>query len=253
MTVSPRNEASESSLTELTADQIRAVPTILLSPSRIPTIVVMLQKTNSLAAEQYRLLAHALEKLTQESSGTTMAVSSASAGEGKTVTSINLAFALAETKIRKIALVDADLRGGLVTETLGMGNLPGLTDVLSGRLELHAVIRRVEKNLDVLPSGPETPHPLGLIRSATWHQLVKALRAHYDCIVVDCPPLCGSDEMPVLEDVIDKVVVVVRSGVSREESVREALGKITPGKLAGFVLNDAPIVERRDRYTKREF
>jgi Mrp family chromosome partitioning ATPase len=73
------------------------------------------------------------------------------------------------------------------------------------------------------------------------------LRAHFDFIVMDCPPICIADEMSVLEDVMDKLIMVVRSGFSREETVRDALSRISTRKLCGFVLNDAPLPERRYR------
>ncbi len=247
-----KNEPQIPSRMELTADHIRSVPMVLLSKARMPFTLVMMREPASPGAEQYRLLAHAVEKLIVEKPGLTIAVSSAVQGEGKTLTSINLAFALAETKLRRIALLDADFCGSCISETLGMGEIPGLTDVLQGSLDISAVVRRVEKNLAVFPGGVRTDHPLGLIRSLAWHQLIDSLRNHFDCIVVDCPPLCVSDEMSVLDDVIDKLLLVVRVGVSRQEAVRDALGRASQEKLAGLILNDAPLSEHRYRPYKRE-
>ncbi|MFH1017335.1 MAG: CpsD/CapB family tyrosine-protein kinase [Pseudomonadota bacterium] len=237
---------------ELTADHIRALPTMLLSPVRIPPVLVMLKEHNSPAAEQYRLLAHTVEKLIAEKPGITIGVSSAVEGEGKTVTSLNLALALAETKVRQVALIDADFRGGQVAQTLGLGEVPGLTEALQGSLQISRIVRRVEKNLVILPGGARTSQPLGLLRSAAWHELVGSLRAHFDCIVVDCPPICISEEMPVLDDIIDKLILVVRSGVTRQETLRDALDLVPPGKMAGLVLNAVPLSARRYRPYKRE-
>ncbi len=252
MSAPPKTETLPQNPTALTAEHLRSVPTVLLSPARTPSVLVMLKDPSSPGAEQYRLLAHAIERQIAEKPGVTIAVSSAVEGEGKTVTSINLAFALAETKVRRVALLDADLRGGRVAETLGMGEVPGLTEVMRGTLQIPGVVRRVEKNLAVFPSGAKTDHPLGFFRSLTWRELISSMRSHFDCIVIDCPPVCVSDDLPVLDDVIDRLLLVVRSGVSRQETIHEALGRISPEKLLGLILNDAPASARKYRTYKQE-
>ena len=248
-----KNEIQIEKLVEMSGEQLRSVPTVLLSRGRIPHVLAMLNRPESAAAEQYRLLAHTLEKLSAEGPGITIGVSSAVQGEGKTVTSLNLAFALAETRARNILLVDADFRGGRVAEILGLGELLGLTNVLQGQKAVVDVLRRIDKNLTVLPGGTPTAHPVGMIRSAAWRSLVTSLRNHFDCILFDCPPVCVSDEISVLGDVIDKFVLVVRSGLSRQESVKDALAKISGGKMVGFVLNDATASGDLHRTYNRDF
>lgn len=233
-------------------EPIRAVPTLLLAPNQIPLELVMLKESGSPAAEQYRLLAHALEKNQAKQVGLTIAVSSAVDGEGKTLTALNLAFALAESRVQRVLLCDVDFRGGCVTQALGLGNLPGITDVLTGQRPVNEVLRRVEKNLAVLPSGTPMSSPVGLLRSPAWRQLTDSVRGHFHFVVLDCPPLCMAEDMSVIDDVIDNILLVVRAGVSRQEMVRDALARIVPRKLVGFVLNDVVDTGKQYRSYKRE-
>jgi len=225
----------------LGVEQTRSAPTQILTPGRLSETLAMLKDPASLAAEQYRLLAHTMEKQRLAEGGTIIAVSSAVAGEGKTVTSTNLAFALAESKGTRVALCDLDLRGGRVSDVLGLDDLPGISDVLQEKRPASEILRRVDKNLAFLPSGKAVSHPLGLLRSSGWKTLVTSLRGNFNFVIFDCPPVCMSDDMLVIDDVVDKVLLVVRSGFSKAEEIRDAVARITGPKLAGFVLNDAPM------------
>jgi capsular exopolysaccharide synthesis family protein len=238
-------------LTEIS--ELRSAPTVLLSALRSSPTVVMLREKHSAAAEQYRLLAHAIERLARDGSGTTVALTSTVEGEGKTVTAINLAFALAETGTRKVALCDVDFRGGRVADTMGLGDLDGIIDVLSGKTPATDVVRRIDKNLALISAGTPTQHPLGHLRSPAWKALVASLRRHFDFILFDCPPVCMSDDLAVIEDVIDRAVLVVRSGATTTEAVQDALRRLPAEKVLGFVLNDAPLETKVYRPYKREF
>jgi protein-tyrosine kinase len=251
MTFPPKDRTNLEAIPSL-EEPLRQVPTLLLSAAQVPSELVMVNEPGSEAAEQYRLLAHALEKDHEGQAGRTIAVSSAVAGEGKTLTALNLAYALAETKSRQILLCDVDFRGGAVTRTLGLGDPAGITNLFQDATPLKELLRRLDKNLMVLPAGTPVQHPLGLLRSPIWSQLIESLRAHFQFIIMDCPPICGNEQMSVIDDVVDKYLLVVRAGYSRQETVRESLAGVVRGKVAGFVLNDVTDKGRSYGSYKRE-
>ena len=117
--------------------------------------VVSLTAPGSVAAEQYRSLYYRLERLREQRPMRLVAFTSALAGEGKTVTAVNLALTSARANPdRRILLIDADLRGGQVAEMLAFRARPGLSELLQGDAELREVVRRFKANrLAVIPSG----------------------------------------------------------------------------------------------------
>ncbi|MFH1263187.1 MAG: AAA family ATPase [Pseudomonadota bacterium] len=252
MTFPSKDRTNLEVVTPSLEEPIRQAPILLLSAAQVPPELVMVSESGSDAAEQYRLLAHALEKDHGGQTGRTIAVSSAVAGEGKTLTALNLAYALSETKTRQILLCDVDFCGGSITRTLGLGDPPGITDLFQESKPLNEILRRLDNNLMLLPAGTPLTHPLGLLRSAIWHQLMDSLRAHFHFIIMDCPPILGNEQMSVIDDVIDRVLLVVRAGYSRQETLKDALACVTPEKLAGFALNDVTDRGRVYRSYKRE-
>ncbi|WNZ65235.1 hypothetical protein QEG98_17345 [Myxococcus sp. MxC21-1] len=120
--------------------------------------VVTLTAPASAAAEQYRSLYYRLERMRDLRPMKVVALTSAMPGEGKTVTSVNLALAAARANPeRRILLVDADLRRGGVAATLGMRNKTGLAELLAGDCEVRDVVRRF--NSTRRPSSPRASRP----------------------------------------------------------------------------------------------
>lgn len=215
---------------------------------RDPSPSVILENAPaSLASEQFRLLAHMIEQREVLKTGGTLAISSSLQGEGKSMISMNLAFALAESKHRRICLCDVDLRAGTLASGLGFGRPNGLVNVLRGERQVSDVLLPINTNLALLPSGPATTATLGLLRSQTFRRLVASLRTHFDYVIFDCPPLCLSDDVEVIDDVVDRILFVVRASSTNSDAVQDALAKVSAEKVLGLVLNDLPILELKYR------
>src|SRR5437879_4983508 len=113
--------------------------------NRVNGRVVTLTAPASTAAEQYRTLYYRLERLREVRPMKVVACTSAMPGEGKTVTTVNLALTAARANPeRRILLLDADMRRSQVGEVLGFKSKPGLTELLSGECDLHQVVRRFQ-------------------------------------------------------------------------------------------------------------
>ena len=129
-------------------------------------------------AEQYRLIRTNL--MLHAARPKMIAVSSASPGDGKTVTTVNLSAALALKSESTVIMVDGDMRQKKLGISLGIKAEPGLADVLRGRCRLDEAIVRIEEmpNLLLLPSGSTTANPAELLDSPEWKALTTRLRRY---------------------------------------------------------------------------
>jgi len=189
------------------------------------------------AAEQYRIIRTRIFHQVPGSSITV--VCSPGMGDGKTVTSVNLAAALAHKSEDKVILIDADLRLSKVHERLGIPQTPGLAEVLSGACELEDAMLRVEQlpNFYVLPAGQAQVNPTELLDCSNWRALVVRLREEFHRTIVDSPPVEAVADYDLIAANCDGVVLVVRPDHTSRLLLANALAKVK-GKLAGVLIND---------------
>jgi polysaccharide biosynthesis transport protein len=210
---------------------------------------LILRNPKSAVAEAYRVLRTNLVFSSAESTGRVMVVTSANPGEGKTTTTVNLAASLAQTGARVLA-VEADLRRPSMSQHFGANKAPGLTDLIVGKSEATEAIHTTRyKGLMVLPCGYVPPNPAELLGSARMKDILRALRSHYDWVIIDTPPVLAMADTPVLCPVVDGVVLVVAAESSGRQAVLRAIDQITSvgGKLVGVVLNKVDL-ERNAYY-----
>lgn len=168
-------------------------------------------------------------------------VTSASPGEGKTTTCLNLAIAFAQTDT-KVLIIDADLRKPRLYRHLSIERENGLSDLLCGLIETKDAIKHCEAhNLDCITSGQLPPNPAELLSSKEFELLLEELGASYDYIFVDTPPVTVVTEAAAMAKAANGVILVVRQNNTIHESIERALAnlKMTNAKLLGFILNGA--------------
>ena len=230
-----------------------------MANQRFDSHLVSLTNPNSFAAEQYQGLRLTLERLARSRGAQVVAVSSPAAGEGKTVTAINLAGALARGSDARVLLIDADLRRPSVSTNLGLedGQTNGLADIIANeKLELSAGAREIEGvNLAVVPAG--TPHPAihKILRSPRLEHLLTEARKQFDFIVVDTPPLLPVFDSALLARVADGLLLVVAANQTPRKLLGEALNLVDPSKVMGIVFNrdDRPLFGYYDEYYREYF
>lgn len=204
-------------------------------------------------AEQYRVLSHIVEQLARAGRAV-IAISSPIAGDGKTITSINLARTLAQAPESRVLLVDADLRRGCVGEQLGFGRSTSLG--LAGAIadpacRLETVVRqRPGANLAVLPAGACPPMPYEALRSPRVGELFKEARQRYDYVLVDTPPVVPVADLRALSQWVDGVFLVVTAHYTPRALLDEALSALDPEKVVGLVYNgdDLPLSRQYRSY-----
>lgn len=204
--------------------------------------LMSLLSPTSFEAEQYRALRHMVEQLHKSADLSLIAVSSPAAGDGKTITAINLAGALAQAPGAQVLLVDADLRRSTMGDRLGLGAIGtrGLVDaILTPGLALEDVVRRRPPfNLSVLPASRRLAAPYELLKSARLGELLEEARRRYDYIVLDTPPLVPFPDCRVIEKWVDGFLVVVAAHKTPRKLVEEALSVMDPAKVLGLVFNN---------------
>ena len=167
-------------------------------------------------------------------------VSSAKPSEGKTsITTLEaIVFALNGARV---LLIDSDLRRPSVHLRFRIANKVGLTSVLTGKSNLQDAIVKVPAvpTLHVLPAGPIAPMPAELLGSLQMQRLVEGLRASYDFILIDTPPVLTVTDAAVLVSISDGVVLVLRYGQASRNVVARASEILlrSGAHLLGVVLN----------------
>jgi len=191
--------------------------------------------------EPSRLLrSHVEQALDGAPGGRVVMLTSTSPGEGKTLTTANLALSLVRGA-QRVLLVDADMRQGAASRLLDSAERPGLAELLAGRADFASVVRRSGRGLDVLPAGGSGSEDF--LSARTVKPLLSALRAAYDWVVVDTPPVGAVADALVLAPLVDGVLLVVQAErVPRPAAVLTAERLAAAGgRLLGVVLNRAPV------------
>lgn len=214
----------------------------------------LLAVTPGPCSEGYRGIRTALSYSWSEPGARSLLVTSTAPGEGKTLTSTNLALALAATEA-SVLLIDCDLRRPTAHRLLKARRTPGLSDVLTGKMELQKCRQTVQSGrLDFLSSGAPTPSPAELLGSRTFATLLGKLGQLYDWIVLDSTPVGAVADALTLARLTSGAVLVVGAEMVPRRAVRLTLERIhaTGSRVLGVVLNRAH-VERHSYYYGRYY
>jgi capsular exopolysaccharide synthesis family protein len=200
-------------------------------------------------AEAYRTLRTNIEFASVDAPIRTLLVTSAVAGEGKTITAANLAVVFAQAG-RQVLLVDADLRKPGVHLVLDLPNTHGLTTLLrSDEVSLDAVAQPTEQaNLRVLTTGPLPPNPAELLGTQRTRAVLERLKVGGDLLIFDSPPLHAFTDPAILSSFLDGTLLVIDASRGRRGAVRlgcDALAK-AGAHVLGAVLNRIPTPARSD-------
>ncbi|MGB4779389.1 polysaccharide biosynthesis tyrosine autokinase [Microbacterium sp.] len=169
-------------------------------------------------------------------------ITSAAPAEGKSTTAANTALAIAETGAR-VALVDADLRKPRLAANFAVEGGAGLSDVLVGRARLSDVVQQWGlAKLFLLPAGPIPPNPAELLGSAAMARTLAELRAAFDVVVIDAPPLLAVTDAALVARQATGAILVVASGSTRKPQVIDALKTLETigAPVLGTVLTKIP-------------
>ena len=167
-------------------------------------------------------------------------ITSADAGEGKTVTCLNLGLVMAERVECRAIVVDCDLRKGKMASLLGTRDSPGMADLLRGAATLKECIQPTCcNNLFFVPAGKASQNEVGeLIGRPELDEIVSELRRQYDYVIFDTPPANIASDAGILGKTAGEALLVVRMNKTRRESVEKAIRLLHAAnvKLSGIIL-----------------
>lgn len=219
---------------------LSAVAVERISIPDVHSRLILLTEPDSAECEQFRSLRTQLFHAAEHRDLKVVTVTSALAGEGKTSTLLNLALAIAQSKEKRVLVIDGDLRRPNIAAYLGLRSTAGLGETLAGSAGTLDAIRRIDgSELYVLPVTGESPNPTEQLSSARLGEILTELRGCFDFILVDSPPVMPFTDAQLLANHSDGVIMVVRAEMAPYETVEKALATLPASRMLGVVLNGA--------------
>ena len=196
------------------------------------------------ASEAYKLLRTKIQfSFADNSNCRVIGVSSALSGEGKSLTAVNLAYTLSELN-KKVILIDCDMRRPTLAEKLKIRKKPGLSSYLTGQSPLADLIqycnfRDHEKAFHVITAGQNPPNPVELLSSARMKKVLEKLRAEYDYVILDLPPVGEVTDAMAVANETDGMLLVVRQNYCDRVVLTDAARQFQfiRAKIIGTVFN----------------
>ena len=220
--------------------------------------LVSLTAPTSFAAEQYQGLRLTIERMARSRGVKVIAISSPAAGDGKTVTAVNLAGALARGADERVLLIDADLRRPSIASLFGIRNSEaGLADTLSDdTIGFGQVVKHARGlGLSVITAGIARGRISEILRSPRLEQLLTEARSRYGYIILDTPPLLPVFDSALLAKLVDGVLMVVAANRTPRKLLGESLNMLDPAKVLGIVFNrdERPLFGYYNSYYREYF
>ncbi|HDY7192708.1 TPA: polysaccharide biosynthesis tyrosine autokinase, partial [Klebsiella pneumoniae] len=198
-----------------------------------------------LAIEAIRGLRTSLHFAMMESRNNVLMISGASPNAGKTFVSSNLAAVIAQTG-KKVLFIDTDMRKGYTHKLFKQKNINGLSDILSGKIDLNNAVRTInEAGFDYIPRGMVPPNPAELLMHRRFGELLELASGKYDLIVLDAPPILAVTDAAIIGNYAGTTLLVARFELNTakeiEVSVRrfEQAGVTVKGSILNGVVKKA--------------
>ena len=198
------------------------------------------------AAESYKLLRTNLNFSLPEKDCHVIGVTSSVRGEGKSTTSVNIAYTIAQSG-KRVLLVDGDMRLPSVSTKLEIHGAPGLSNLIAGLSSEQACLRksRYFDNWYILPAGDIPPNPSELLGSERMHTLLERYQEIFDVIILDLPPVNIVTDALVISKWTDGLIGVVRQNYTDRRALADCMYQVEKlgVKFLGFVMTDAAVGE----------
>ena len=199
----------------------------------------------------FRMLRTQVLKKMRSNRWQTLAVTSPTAGEGKSVVAANLAMAIAMELNQTVLLVDMDLRNPSISNYFGLNAQVGLKDYLSGDLKLSEVlINPGIKRLVILPGVGRAEDSAELLSSPKMASLVADIKSQYDSrvIIFDVPPVLQTDDVSLAASYFDSTLLVLEDGKNTESNITKSLQMLEGSPLLGTVVNKSASPPEHQNY-----
>ena len=213
---------------------------------RVSQLIVHLDP-RSPVAEAYRTIRASVLSMAHKNDMKVLAITSPVQGEGKSMTSANIAAALAQTD-KRVLVLSADIRKPRIHEFFGVENELGLSQVLEGQIPFsEAVERTAFGNIWVIAGGSFPAQPAELLQSPAMANLLAAVRQQFDFVIVDCPPVLGLADCLAVLPLVDAVLLVVQAGKTRGGAILEVGDRLERVGVSvdAVIMNDVRVARGR--------
>ncbi len=213
--------------------------------SRDEARLAALDGGSSLGAEKFRLLKARMLHLQERQNVKLVVVTSAVPKEGKTLVSANLAISLARHTSQRVLLLEGDLHQPALAERLGLLGRPGISEWFDQDAAIHSFLYKAEDlQLWVLPAGETPEHPLAILQSPRFLDLLQQLSHCFDWILIDAPPLTPLADVNHWSKQSDGLLLVVREGKTPRKILQKGLETLDAARVLGIVFNEVREVEQ---------
>ena len=195
------------------------------------------------ASEAYKLLRTNVQfSFADDSDCHVIGVSSAMAGEGKSLSAVNLAYSLAQLD-EKVLLIECDLRRPSISQKLPVAKFPGLSNYLTRRAPMEKIMQSCwlegGNEFHVIASGRVPPNPIELLSSERMSKMLDKLKLSYDFIILDLPPVGEVSDALVTAKLTDGMLLVVRQDYCNRKILEHTVQQFdfVGGHILGVVFN----------------
>ena len=203
--------------------------------------------------EQFKALRAKFEYQVDMHKYKVVAVTSAIAEEGKTLTSANLAANLASVGRKKVLLVDTDMRKSDIARMFDASQKPGLKEFLTGSVPLDEIILSSNsiRGLSLISGGEKGATSPDLLAGETFRSFLQEMRSKFDVVLLDTPPILPVADTMSLRDQVDGFILIFRIGLTPYVMLQQALEEIDKNKIIGVVLNGVEL--QKYKYYQRYY
>jgi protein-tyrosine kinase len=218
----------------------RQYPVCIPDAARMEENRILPQVTDQVALRAYKILRTRLLQRLGQNNWQTLAVTGTDSGQGKTLTAINLAIALAQDPNTWVLLVDLDLQRPMIGTYMGMTFERGLGEYLTGEAELDQIIYSpgIER-LAIIPNSVSFEHSSERLTGTRMHELQSFIAAENPrrIVIYDMPPLLLSDDVLTFAPQVDGLLLVVSEGYTARSALKKSKELLAEMNLIGVVLN----------------
>lgn len=198
--------------------------------------------------EAFRRLAATLCEAQGDRQSTVLMVTSALAGEGKTLTTANLALTLSESFKQSVLIIDADLRRPAMHHLFATKNETGLSDALADPRARPPSPVRLTSTLTLLPAGQTGVDPTAVLSSQEMRDLLEQAAKDFTWVLLDTPPIGLLSDARLLATTVDSALLVVQAERTPFDAVQTAIDELGRERIIGVVLNQADEAEGKRDY-----
>ncbi len=223
---------------------------VMKDGTMVPVRLITHHKPSDPISEAYRSLRTAIQYSRIDKPVKTLLIVSALPKEGKSTTTANIAITMAKAGLKTL-LIDGDLRRPIQHRLFNCDRKPGLVEYLKNEIDLNTAVRKTfVDNLFLLPTGSLPPNPSEVLGSDAMRSTLEILKASFDFVVFDSPPVVAVTDGVILSKLTDAVVFITLANKTELDVLEKAYSTLKQVKadIIGFVLNEFDVTKAYGAY-----